>query len=268
MRTPVILPVSKPKGPPLPIEIVQRIIDYAVLDFRASKDSSVLRALLHTSCRIRARVVAAFEPIRLQRSEVENEDSDYGDDTWCPPRSCKVDLPAAMFQYIEDMLRWVMFRDFSTRRFAGRSEPFAPRDDTVVRSTEGVDFMLAVCQILVKPDTVVLPSGKRSKKKDSPDQKKLGSGGGLMSYGTLNYNKVYGVLGEALRHKSGSFKARGLNPYQRLLGEASLDSPVSAGVLIELTLNFGCLFGLSEPFEQTWRWDTVPARDSKGKPMF
>lgn len=137
VRTPITASVEKPKGPPLPLEIIQRVIDYAVLDFRASEDSSVLQALLHTSCKVRALLVESFAPIRLKRSEMPRKLSEDDLDRGYQVGSCAINFPPRVFQYIEELLQLVLLRDFSTRRFSSRfDEPRSSTDTSVVVSTE------------------------------------------------------------------------------------------------------------------------------------
>lgn len=48
--------------PLLPLELIQMVIDWAVVDFSATKEGGLLCALMHTSCLVRSIVVQAFEP--------------------------------------------------------------------------------------------------------------------------------------------------------------------------------------------------------------
>lgn len=91
----------------LPFELMQMIIDWAVIDMEATRDGSLLCALMHTSCLIRSVVKRSFEPLHLYEYYV------------IPVKnSVQVPLPRQLGAYVWDLAERSVCTDFSTKRYA------------------------------------------------------------------------------------------------------------------------------------------------------
>lgn len=246
------------------MEVVSLVIKYAALDMESTKDGSVLCALMHVSCEIRAAVMRLFDsPLPLYESAVTAQPKRSAHD--CAPTEHQVELPTQLLTYIIKALQWACTPDVGSKRV---QPPPPPTEFWKGLATNGERFTYANVDILCKPDTVVLPSGKRTKKSDQPNQKSRGCSQPQWPKPFTCQDLCRAVQDVADRIRPA--KARGCHPYHLAL-QGSLSQLPSAGAVfvVKLQLTDSRVWNACTKmrYEKTFQLDSLlTLRDKKGYP--
>lgn len=258
------------------MQVLQMVVKYAALDMEKTKDGSVLCALMHVSCGIRAAVMHQFaSPLPLFQCAVTPQTAKK-DDTYfyVPPSEHEVDLPPHFIAYLMAMLQWASVPDFALRKHVNLPQPAAPTEPWEVLTTKGQSFAAVHLDVTYKPDMIILPNGKRTTKKEEPNIKTTGFASSInfsrKGKPPLASSHVYEAVRRAM-HKIRQVNARGCHPYQLAL-QGSLSQVPTTGVvfIVKLRLNDGSYSDMLTKmrWEKTLQFDSLATpRDKRGYPI-
>lgn len=97
----------------LPHELLGFVVEYAISEMQRTRDSKLVRLLLHLSRETRCKVVKAFAPIRLFELQPAAAHAD------------QLRAPKELHDFLWDSIHWHLFRDFSHK-------PAKPEDAAAV----------------------------------------------------------------------------------------------------------------------------------------